>query len=228
MERPLSFLDLHNWDVATDHYKQLLAQEVAYDVAFWRPAYHVSNNGGAPIPADVDAAMERLQEARLTAQDEMIALPAPSLEDVSYKIEILHDRWEGFEWSDEVWAPIKADLSRLAVEFKKVVAALANTPAGRSDSPVAKHTRIRRSQDWRAAVTALNKENESGDTSDEAFDRAGAAFANAMGCRVASLDEFREKLELLDSNLGVNCAYLDELFRDLDALGARARREVVA
>lgn len=228
MAQALSLADIANWDAAVLLYQQRLAQEVAYDVAHWRPAYRTSNDGGPSIPADVNAAMERLQDARREAEDGMVALPAPSLEDVSYKIGILRETWEGFEWSDEVWAPIEADLDRLAAEPKKVAALLGNKTSERPESNIAKHIRFLRSRDWRAAVEALNTENNSGETTDEAFDRAGAAFSHAMGCRVTTLDEFREKLELLDSNLGVNCAYLDELFRDLEALGARARRKVAA
>jgi hypothetical protein len=226
--QPLSLADISNWDAAVRVYKQALAQEVAYDAAFWRPAYRLSQDGGANIPADVDAAMERLQEHRLGFQDQMIDVPAPALEDLQYKIEILRDRWEGFEWSEEVWAPIDSDLSRLAAEFKKVVATIAEVPRDTPESPVAKYVRLQRSREWRAAVDRLNNENLSGDNSDEAFDRAGDAFTHAMSRRVTTLDEFREKLTVMSSNASFTEAYLDELFRDLDALGAPARREMAA
>jgi hypothetical protein len=95
-------------------------------------------------------------------------------------------------------------------------------------SSVARHTQLMRSQAWRQAVNALNAANTSADMSDAAIDLAGRCFLQMMRTRVATLDDFREKLGLIDANAGFTGPHLDELFRDLDILGARARRAVAA
>lgn len=113
-------------------------------------------------------------------------------------------------------------------EIDEVIGAIAEMSRDQPVSPVAKHTRLRRSQDWRTAVNAWKAEEASEDRSDAATDRAGEAFGAAMRRRVGTLDEFREKLELMGSAGGFFEAYAGELFLDLDALGCRAQRAVSA
>lgn len=227
MTAALSLADIANWDAAVLLYKQALAQEVAYDVAFWRPAYRADTGGGPSIPKDIDAAMTRLMDARRAVEDQMMAVPATSVDDVIYKIGILRETWDGFEWSDKVWSPITSDLLRLSLEFKKVVAALGQVPSDRVESPVAVHTRLMRSQAWRTAVNALNAANSSPDTSDEAVTEAGDAYLVMREAHVTTLPEFREKLDLMAADDGaLDAADVKNLLRDLDILGVRAMREM--
>jgi hypothetical protein len=105
-------------------------------------------------------------------------------------------------------------------ELALIITALTEAAYSQPVSPVGKHTRIRRSKDWRAAADALNAANSVADPSDEAFDAAGAAFEHMLGTRVSSPAELREKLILIDSTRhGIQSGDLNELFRDFDALG---------
>ena len=131
-------------------------------------------------------------------------------------------------WINNVWMIFRLADEKLQ-EVDKIVSAIVEAGVFMPASPVAKHTRMRRSRDFRAAIATLIAENASTDTGDEAFDRAGAALDTAMSCRVGSLEDFREKMEVLNrSGSSTMAAYVDQLFADLDALGARAHREFAA
>lgn len=131
------------------------------------------------------------------------------------------------KWVFDVWMIFRLGAEKLG-EVDTIVSALVDATIGMPTNPVARHTQIRRAQDFRAAVDRLNAENTSSDISDEGIDRAGDAFAELMRCRVGNLDHFREKMEIMCGNAGFVEAYADELFRDLDALGCRAKRAVQA
>lgn len=107
-------------------------------------------------------------------------------------------------------------LSEIETLIQAVVEAMYQQPV----SPVGKHTRLRRAQDWRAAADALNAANSVADPSDTAFDAAGAAFTAMLSTRVSSPADLREKLMLISATRhGIQDSDLDEVFRDFDALG---------
>lgn len=130
-------------------------------------------------------------------------------------------------WASEVWMVFRLAAEKLE-EIDKVISAIAGTAQFMPPSPVARHTQIRRSQDWRAAVAALDGENTSGDISGAAVARAARAFKQLLRSRVGSFDQLREKMEIMCSNAAFVEANADELFRDLDALGCRVQRAVSA
>jgi len=104
------------WTTALDRYHEACAAERAYDQLVWSPASEMAALEGEGTPSDVDTEMERLQDARCDAEDAMVEVPAPDVGAVITKIEAYRRRWDGFEWSDDQWGPILADLHRLAGE----------------------------------------------------------------------------------------------------------------
>lgn len=104
------------WANAVGRYQAARDAEDGYDRDVWMPAYRTDEGGGRSIPDDVNAEMERLMEVRHNAEDKMVGVPAPNVAAVVTKIDAYRRRWAGFEWTDEQWDPILADLRRLAVE----------------------------------------------------------------------------------------------------------------
>jgi hypothetical protein len=105
------------WKAALDRYQAARDAETAYDAAIWMPAYHQSEEkGGAPIPDDVEAKMERLQTVRMQAEDLMMETPSPTLSTVIFKIETARRRWEDFCFPDWCLDIITADLRRIEGE----------------------------------------------------------------------------------------------------------------
>ena len=100
------------WAQAEAAYVDARKAEIAYDEGVWTPAFDASPP--IPVPQAVSAEMERLQSVRIDAEDAMMDTPAPSVSAVLRKIEAARWRWDGFEWGDEVWAPIIADLQAFA------------------------------------------------------------------------------------------------------------------
>jgi hypothetical protein len=92
-------------DVLSDLYRQLpatwegarcactaaVAAERDYEVRFWEPARKASYNGGPRIPAHVDKEMARLQDVRWCAEEVLLDMPAPSLEEFAVKYLICFD-----------------------------------------------------------------------------------------------------------------------------------------
>ena len=131
-------------------------------------------------------------------------------------------------WINNVWMIFRLADEKLQ-EVDKIVSAIVETGVFMPPSPVARHTQIRRSQDWRRAADALVAANASPDTSDEAIAAAGDAYLAMRRTRVTTLAEFREKLEIMAAADGaLDKADADELFRDLDALGCCMQRAVAA
>jgi len=130
-------------------------------------------------------------------------------------------------WINNVWMIFRLADEKLQ-EVDTIVTAIVEAGLAPRRSSLVSHTQQSRSRDWRLALNAANAANTSADMSDGAIALAGRLFEQAVRTRVGSLDDFREKLGLLDSNCGFTGPHLDELFRDLDALGARASRELAA
>lgn len=131
------------------------------------------------------------------------------------------------KWINDVWMIFRLAAEKLE-EIETIVSAIVEAGLAPKQGPVARHLQIMRSRQWRQCVDLLNAANTSGDMSDEAIELAGRLFSQAMRHRVTNLDEFREKLEIMCSNACFNEAHADELFCDLEALGARTRRAVAA
>lgn len=93
------------------------AAEEQYDAAYWRPAYDLNAVDKTPIPAEIDAEIERLQDVRCNLEEQLIKTPADGLADVAFKVELTHKRWEGFYPPDEWNAAILADLAALQTRF---------------------------------------------------------------------------------------------------------------
>lgn len=109
------------WAQALALYNSTLAAENAYEAEVWDPAYQAASAeqettgaDGYNIPRELNAELERLQDVRIAAEDAMVATPAPDLAALIAKIEASRKRWDGFEWTETQWAPIIADLTRLA------------------------------------------------------------------------------------------------------------------
>jgi ketosteroid isomerase-like protein len=116
MEQPTATALAHAWQAALDSYNATRAAETTYDDAVWTPAYNLAESGGPAIPDEVEAEMERLQTARMRAEDVMMDTPSSTLATVIFKIETARRRWEDFCFPDSVLDIITADLRRIEGE----------------------------------------------------------------------------------------------------------------
>lgn len=109
--------DRMTWADAFERWQAARVAEDEYDEAFWTPAYCVSEAGGPAIPQAVNAEIDRLQDARLDAEEALVLTPAPNMPAVLTKIERSRKRWEDFTgWPDIWWDAVLCDLRRLGGE----------------------------------------------------------------------------------------------------------------
>ena len=101
------------------------AAQVAFEIAkdtedryyrtTWLPRFKTAESGGPPIPDAIEAEGERLTEVRISAEDVLIAAPAPDMSAVIWKIEYARKRWVDFDdWPETWWGNVINDLRRLA------------------------------------------------------------------------------------------------------------------
>lgn len=110
-------VDAATWDDALGRFEAARTADSAYDQAFWMPAYREQEASGKHISSAVDAEMERLQGARLEAEEELVMTPAPRMRAIIAKIELSRKRWEDFTgWADTWWDAVLCDLRRLGGE----------------------------------------------------------------------------------------------------------------
>lgn len=185
-----------------------------------KPAYEMQ----APIINDPQGALEDV----MLLLERLRALMKQNIDEMQDVVidRPVADEHQGI-WVNDVWMIFRLAAEKLD-EIDAIVNAIVEAGLAPKQGPVARHLQIMRSAEWRLCADLLNAANSSGDTSDEAIALAGRLFGQAMRCRVATLDDFHEKLAIMCSNGNFAEAYADELLLDLEALGARARRAVPA
>ena len=115
MEQLYEAVDAVDWNTALGLWQAARDAENQYDEAYWTPAYHVSEAGGAAISPDLNCEIERLQDVRLDAEEKLVFTPALNLPAVMAKMELCRKRWEDFsDWPDTWWDAVMCDLRRLA------------------------------------------------------------------------------------------------------------------
>ncbi|QGP80023.1 hypothetical protein [Sphingobium sp. CAP-1] len=83
-----------SWGQALDNYRASLLAEADYDRLVWRPAFNAEIGGARQVSSAISGEMERLGDIRAAAEEFLLAMPAPSLEEFAakYLIAFSHDR----------------------------------------------------------------------------------------------------------------------------------------
>lgn len=80
-----------DWDSALRAYRAVLLAEHDFDRRVWMPGYEAEKNGGKGNSKAVEEEMERLQDARFSAETLLMDMPAPSPTEFAVKYLICFD-----------------------------------------------------------------------------------------------------------------------------------------
>ncbi|WP_333837372.1 hypothetical protein [Novosphingobium sp.] len=170
------------WADAWQAFEAVRAEQEAYDRIIWMPAYEAMELGGSKIPANVNAEMERLVDARCKADDAIIAAAAPDLAAAVWKLEYTRERWaDCAEWPEAWWAHIMGDFRRLQTQ-----------------DPATKQQQWQRNfAAWRLARQRVDNWSGADDAPKEVCDVEADAWRRMLDTPAPNLAALKTKLEQL-------------------------------
>lgn len=185
------------WETQTSALSAAQAAEDAYDRLIWTPANAVTDGKAS---AEIEAEMQRLQDARCDLEDQTVATSAPTLTAAIWKIDYARKRWSDFEdWPPAWWEAVMADLRRL-------------------DGQAEREALFRDFDRLDAEAAVINAGSPSDEELDVFGEEHGAAFR-----RTIALPNTVDNLRIRARALGSCCNYSADVANlDLNELSAHA------